>query len=450
MTSVLIIYAALMAALGFILSRQIGTSDFLIAGRRNSGWVMAAGMLVGSMDALWFSFFSGMGYDLGWGFAWMVAGVICGLSGLYVAGPRIKEVSTHHNMLTLSDWFRHVYGLQAGRASALVNTTLFVGWMSATFVASGLILSTVFKLDYELVILCCAAVVIPLLWRGGYTTLTRFDVLQMAIIALGLSAIYAFGFRSEFPVAIPPLSTFADTGALAGISLCLTMFGATFAAGDLWQRLYATRDVQQTRKGLMLAAVFFAISLFATAILGMTAKEAGYQGGSSDVLAYIVSDMLTPAAQVVFLVILMAAVLSTLNVVTFALSTNLARDYVANQATDDALVRQVKKLTPLVILLAAGIALATQDIMTVGLAVMSSTACMTPLLVISSLTSIRLQPLTASLSVFLSLIAFLTLVITGNMTPDMAAIPFALNLGLIVLIEGALRIKARINAGSGE
>ena len=161
-------------------------------------------------------------------------------------------------------------------------------------------------------------------------------------------------------------------------------------------------------------------------------------------LAYIVSDMLTPAAQIIFLIILMAAVLSTLNVVTFALSTNLARDYVANQAADDALVRQVKKLTPLVILLAAGIALATQDIMTVGLAVMSSTACMTPLLVISVLTRLRLHSLTASLSVFLSLMAFLTLVITGNMTPDMAAIPFALNLGLIVLIEGVLRIKARI------
>lgn len=60
-------YVALMAVLGILFSKNKTIPDFLIAGRSNSGFIMAAGMVIASIDAFWFTLVAGMGYLMGGG-----------------------------------------------------------------------------------------------------------------------------------------------------------------------------------------------------------------------------------------------------------------------------------------------------------------------------------------------------------------------------------------------
>lgn len=159
-------YAVVMLVAGIALSRNKTVQDFLVAGRNNAGFVMAAGMVIGSIDAMWFTLFSGMGYTMGWSFLWVIVGIFIAIFCLDIMAGKIKEASTAQKMLTVTDWFYHKFGPKTERIVGLIVTLNFLGWLAAVFVSAGLIISSVFDLDYTLVIITGAVIILPLLLKG--------------------------------------------------------------------------------------------------------------------------------------------------------------------------------------------------------------------------------------------------------------------------------------------
>lgn len=254
---------------------------------------------------------------------------------------------------------------------------------------------------------------------------------------------YAFGFKGGARPAVPAPETITMLGFWGTISVLVTMFSTMFCASDVWQRTYAARNVREVQTGFKWTYVLFGASLLATALFGMTARNAGYSGGENDVFTFVFTELLTDHAQALFLLVLMAAVTSTLNVAIFTSALSIANDYMRHDLSENVLQKRVKVIMIFVVVLCAGCALLTQDVMTLGLAVLSFSTCVAPALVVSVMTNIRLSDWTGFLSIFISIGAYLGLLLTGYMKPEYSALPFALNAAAIVLIETVVRWRQR-------
>lgn len=439
----LLIYAAVMVTAGLLLARNKNVHDFLIAGRANPGWVMAAGMTAAWVDATWFVFYAGMGYDYGWGVLVMVTGIVCGFLMLGAYVDKIKTLSTQHDMITFADWFRHKYGRPTGVLLGVIMSNMFLMWLSCVLVGAGLVLSSIFGIRYETVVMVVSFLTVPLILKGGYAGLTRFDVLQFFIITALLVYAFGFGINPGMNLTLPSWKSIGSVDAVSAFSLFLTFFAATFAAGDVWQRAYAAKDAKHVKAGFALSAILTGAALTVAGAIGMMAKSAGYDGKADEAFVWAYRDIFTPGAQSVFFIILLAAVISTLNVTVYGAASSFAKDYVGN-AEGVALKNRIQWITVTVIALAMTVALLYQDIMSLGLAMLASTTSIVPLLFFSLSDKIKLRPQSAFWSVLVAFSVFAILVVTGTMSPAFAGLPVAVNLAVIGLVELGFAVKAKL------
>lgn len=441
----LLVYAVIMVVAGLVLARNKNVQDFLIAGRANAGWVMAAGITAAWVDATWFVFYGSIGFTYGWGILIMVAGMACGFLTLGAYVDKIKALSTEHNMITFADWFRFRYGRPTGVLVGISVSCMFLIWLSCVLVGAGLIFSSIFDLHYEIVVLTIGLLTVPLILKGGYAGLTRFDVLQFMIIAVLLGYVFLFGFRPDDNLALQPFRTIATMDPVTALSLFLTCFAATFATGDVWQRVYAARNPNHVRAGCILAALFVSIGFCAAAALGMFAKSAGYSGVPEEAFVWLYKNLFNPGAQSVFFIILLAAVMSTLNVTVYGAASSFAKDYVKN-IEGLALKRRIQWITISVVGTAMIVALTYRDIMTLGLSILSVSTCILPLMFFSLTDRIQLHPASAFWSTLLGFAVFLGLIFTGTMTPEYSGLPVVVNLAAIGLVEGVYFMRKAGNA----
>lgn len=359
------------------------------------------------------------------------------------ASRKIKERSTEIEMITLSDWFHHHYGQYTGYVAGVIVVIGLLGWLTGVFVATGLVMSSLFGVDYNLIIGCVVLIVVPMLLKGGYASLTRFDVVQFFIVSTGLICIYSLGFRDDAPIHFPSVSTVGSLGVIGTVSLFITVFSGVFAGGDVWQRMYATKNDREVIKGFGWACVLFTVAIIAIGGLGMISKESGFVGSENDVFAYVIENMLNPVVLPILLIVFLAAATSTINMIIFGGSSSLAKDFKRKGLTENVLFKRLRIIMVVVTLVCAGLSLLTQNVMGIAMAVMSSTTCFVSLLLINLFTSIRVSHITAFVSVLMALIVYLFLSLTGRMMPEFSGLPMVINLAVIVCMEPLVRIMSR-------
>jgi Na+/proline symporter len=441
--ALLIAYAVPMLLAGWYFSRHAGTQDFLIANRANPGLIMGAGIIIGWVDAGWFAFYGGLGYTLGWDSLSVVLGNLLAFAVLGTYAGRIKIISSQHDMHGIGDWFRHYFGNDTARIIAVAITISFLAWLTATFVAAGLIMGQLFGLPYQAVIAGCGLITLPLLMKGGYGTLTKFDMLQMLVAAVALALVYALGFKDKSVLTLPRLNTFLGGGVFPFITMALTFFSATVCAGDVWQRVFAARSPQAARTGFMVAGAMSIPAFLAAALIGMAAKGAGYNGPDYDAFAYGFTTFFTPFAQGLLLLTMLAASLSTINVAVFGGAMSFAKDFSKTLPDDETLKTRLQYVMAGMVVLACAIALVNRDIMTIALTVLSACTCFVPLLLLSLSGYTMRRSYSAKLAALLALLSYLGLIISGNMTPALSSLPLFVNLAVLAICEIAVIFRAR-------
>lgn len=334
-------YAALMLAIGWWARGKVETSeDFLVAGRRLP-LILAAPTLL----ATWF----GAGTLLtatdevragGLRMAALEpfgAGLCLILAGLLLA-PKLWRM----RLLTLGDFYRRRFGVRAERWSAALMVPSYFGWIAAQYVALAGMLEISFGLPVSIGLVLVAALGVAYTLLGGMWSVTATDAVQILLVILGLFAL-AWAVLTELGGPVPGLRQIwaalpadkriviphEDATALLGW-LGVLAIGAlgNLPGQELAQRMFAARSERTAVWACHLAGLaYLSVGLIPLGI-GLAAELLAPGAPEQSTLTTLAQLFLSPGMAVIFTLVLMSAVLSTIDSAILSPASVLAQNLV--------------------------------------------------------------------------------------------------------------------------
>lgn len=273
-TSIVIIYLALMLFIGWYSSTKVSTNvDFMVAGRR-LGPILMAGTLaateIGGGSSLGVVQ-QGMG-KFGISASWYIITMGFAFAILTFVAPKFREASVK----TVPEYFRRRYGKTSGIITAIIMLLPLIGLTAGQFIASSVILSTMLNVEYHTAVIIVGIVVTAYSVMGGLWSVTLTDFVQVFLIIAGMAAALPFSINlaggwNNVVANVPPetFNMFKGYDAMGVLSLTV-MYLATFTVGqEAVSRYYAARDGKAARRGSILAALINFIYAFIPATMGI-------------------------------------------------------------------------------------------------------------------------------------------------------------------------------------
>ena len=332
--SIVLLYLAAILYLGFRPPRQSSptAADYLLGGRR-----LTVIPFVATLVATWYGGILGVGeftYLNG-----VVNLVVFGLPyyffallyALFLAG-RIRRGEA----LTIPDRFNRHFGPRSARFSALLVfllTTpapylLMLGVLARLLTGMplwlGVLMGTIFSTAY--------------LWRGGFQSVVRTDLLQFILMFAGFGALL-FLLNSQLPLSelweqLPAgHRSLRGPDSMSGQVILVWFFIAswTFVDPGFYQRCAAARDGATARRGILISiGIWFvfdllttAAGLYAVVILPDLAQS---MAGGVAAFPLLGAAVLPIGLRGMFFAALLAVIMSTVDSFTFIGATTLGRD----------------------------------------------------------------------------------------------------------------------------
>lgn len=362
----MLLYVVVLFGLALWARGRIRSSeDYLVAGRRLSfplstatlfaTW-FGAGTLLAAADEVRVEGVRAAALDP-WG-----AGFCLVLAGLFLAGPlwRMK-------LLTLADFFARRFGPRAETVAACFMVPGYLGWIAAQFVALGTMLELFFGMELHLAIVLVAAVGTGYTLLGGMWSVTLTDALQVVLLWLGLGALAlatagALGGPVEGVVRVlreTPAHLIAPVP-LEGLEPLLAWLGL-FCAGalgnlpgqDLLQRVFAARSAAIAKAACLSAGVLYIAMGAIPVFLALASNLLAPERADTAILPALAGLYLDPWLAVIFVVVIMSAVLSTIDSAILAPASVLAQNLLGRGRPE----RSTLRLDRIAVLLVAGASL---------------------------------------------------------------------------------------------
>ena len=179
----LLLYLALMIAVGFFAYRHMKTlDDFVLGGRRLGPWVAAISERASGESAWFLLGLPAAAYGLGFTEYWSVIGIAMGIlvSWTFIAIPLRRETA-RMGALTLPDYFEMRFDDRSRSlriVSMVVILLFYTAYVAAQLVGAGKILHASFGLDPRVGLLIGAVVVVFYTLMGGFLAVAWTDLVQ--------------------------------------------------------------------------------------------------------------------------------------------------------------------------------------------------------------------------------------------------------------------------------
>jgi sodium/proline symporter len=204
----ILLYMGMMIYIGIRCSKKNKSSDDFYLGGRKLGPLVTAMSAEASDMSSWLlmglpgvALISGIIYPGGFAEAvWTAVGLAIGtyINWLIVAKP-IRIYTEKTNSATLPDFFSARFGDKKGiltATAALFIVVFFVPYTASGFSAIGKLFNTLFGIDYVLVMIIGAIVVIGYTVAGGFLAASQTDFVQSIVMTFALFVIICFGVES--------------------------------------------------------------------------------------------------------------------------------------------------------------------------------------------------------------------------------------------------------------
>jgi SSS family solute:Na+ symporter len=279
------------------------------------------------------------------------AGLCLILAGLFFARKLWSM-----RLLTLADFYARRFGPRAELVASLIMIPSYFGWIAAQFVALAGVLELYWAIPAAHGIWLVALVGTGYTVLGGMWSVTLTDIVQLAILLAGLGVL-AVGALLELGTdagmaagwlrlleATPPeklvlIPSESAAALLAWISvLGIGMLG-NLPGQDLAQRIFASRSAQVAVAACLLAGVLYIVLGMIPVLAGLAADLiVGPEGSRTATLPLLVGTLLSPAMSIVFVLALVAAVMSTIDSAVLAPSSVLANNLLRRVWPDASLL----------------------------------------------------------------------------------------------------------------
>ncbi len=374
---VLVLYLVVLLVIGVWSRRESGTiKGYFVGGKKLPAWVVAFSSNATGESAWLLLGLTGMGYMVGIHALWVVLGEVLGvaIAWAFVAVP-FKEYTDRYDSITVPDYLEARVG-DPGHVirilSAVIIFTMVSAYTAAQLTASGKAFASFLGTSYTAGVLIGAVVILYYTTVGGFKAVAYSDLLQGVLMFVGLLVLPFIGvsaaggwmavmeaLRAADPALLAPMGVHGLS--VPGVVSAVSFMGiglAFLGAPQLLTRFMAARDRQSIVDGGMIAVVCV-IVFDVGAVLGGMSGRVLFPGlaDPETILPTMTGELLPPVLTGVFLVIVLAAIMSTVDSLLLLASSALVRDVVQKVLHPDLDERRLSLYGKITTVVIGGVAL---------------------------------------------------------------------------------------------
>lgn len=370
--SAILLYLSILLGIAYLSSYKKQTSsDFLIGGRSMNFYLTALSAHASDMSSWLFMAFPAAIFISGMSKVWYAVGLILFmyLNWQFVA-PRIRTLSEDYNALTFSSFFESRLSDSSGMIrifTAVMSLIFYSVYISAGLVAFGILLETLFQLNYHIGITLSLFLVIPYLFFGGYKTLAWIDLFQglfllTVIVFVPLYALNHIGGFKEVSKALiyykRSLSLFPDFTPSTLIGILFTILGwglGYFGQPHITTKFMGIQHVDEMRKAKYVGMSWQIIALGAASLVGLVGVPFFHGVLDNPELVFIdmVRALFPPFMTGLILAAALATTISCMDSQILVLATTLTEDFYKRIFRKNATSKELLFISRLFIILSS-------------------------------------------------------------------------------------------------
>lgn len=339
-------YFAILLTIGFLsYRRHQSATDFIIGNRSMNYWLTALAAHASDMSSWLFMGYPAVVFAGGLFDAWAAIGLLIFMFlNWQLIAPRIRVATEQYNSLTFSSFFESRLADTSGMIrvfTAIMSLVFYTIYISSGLVGLGLLLETLFNINYDWGILIGIIIVVPYVFMGGYTTLAWIDLFQ-GFFLLGViifvpffllgkvggwdgvsTAIAAKHLKMSLFPSSSPTTIFQIIAMTAGWGL------GYFGQPHIITKFMGIRNVHEISKSKMIGMSWMLLSLTAATFVGLVGIAFFTEGLANTELVFIdmVKNSFTPFFVGFILCAVLAATINAMSSQVLVLSSSITEDF---------------------------------------------------------------------------------------------------------------------------
>ncbi|MBP7343293.1 MAG: sodium/solute symporter [Clostridia bacterium] len=357
---IIAIFIGIQVAVGIYSVKKINSvDDFLLGGRKMGAWLSALAYGTSYFSAVIFiGYAGGIGWEMGFASIWI--GIGNALIGSFLAwkilAKRTRSVTRQLNAKTLPEFFHKRYGSETLKVLASVFTFVFLvpytasvykglGYLFAKLFPSTVSISQAFTIS----VVIMAAFTVLYLVLGGYIATALNNLIQGIIMIAGTVIIVIYVVKSQevngFAQGLDSLNSVKEgLGTIIGpnpwklLSLVLLTSFGVWGLPQMVHKYYAIKDESAIKKGTIIATVFAAvigIGAYLTGSFGHLFFTDIPNGSVDTIVPEMLFKVLPDVFLGIFMVLIMAASMSTLSSLVLVSSSSVTVDIIKGYIKKD-------------------------------------------------------------------------------------------------------------------
>ncbi|MCF7910201.1 sodium:solute symporter family protein [Candidatus Pacearchaeota archaeon] len=431
----ILFYFLLIIFIGIWAKRKQTTGEFLIADRK-IGVFQTAASIVAVLGGMVLVSQAALAYELGFSTIWFWIGFSLGTLFLGLAAKKIKVVADKFKFLTIGDYIFTKFDYKTGILATIILFFSFFALLVGQFIAGASLFAPLLNIPYSSAVLILGIVTLFYLILGGFKAVIKTDFLQFLIMFfIFIFLVFTINFGEYSPEQL-------NFGAIGVFSILIFLVMGTFVmfgAADIWQRIFASKSVKTAKNASYLAAAMFLVLGTILTFVGVAAKNNFPNVDSSQALYYGLFNLVPTPLLVLSVLVILAAIMSTIDTELFVLSSSIAKDFChrRKEKSEEQMAKIIKNSLIVLAAISMIIAIFFSEIITLLFAIVSLLLAISPVIIASLFWRIRNNA--AFLSILGGFLAFLSLIFIGNLNADTAVI--TLPAAILFLIIGQIVFK---------
>lgn len=338
------IYVLLLGIITYIASRRKSDDDYLRASGEIKWGTFAISMFASLFSSynlvitLTFSYLFGP-----WVIVVYLGVLFAFLAMYYLVKNQNSEVIKNKRFNSVIDYFIDKFG---SRTASILNLALILVvfiLISLQFFINTSVFSNIVGWDKYTTSLVVGLIVLGYIFIAGLKVEIYTDVFQGILMILIIGLVFMVDISKISSQTVSEILT-NKTIIIGAFSLAAAQFLTILIQPEIWQRVYATKDIKHLRKGFTVSFIMLMLVLVPLILIGLTVRSIGGIENPGNIF-YNILETSAPGWFLPFLsVALFAAFMSSLDSLLFAISSQFAKYGLWIKSVDQPYLHEDKKL----------------------------------------------------------------------------------------------------------
>lgn len=341
--TVIILYFIAVVSIGFFRSKKSAenSSNFILAGRK-----LSLPAFIATLVTTWYGGILGIGentfhYGIQTWFIFALPYYFFAILFAMFIAPRIRN----KQLISIPDHFNNKYGKTSGIIGGIF--LLFLASPAPYILSIGILLEYIFGISFIWSLIIATLFSLVYVWRGGFGAVVRTDIFEFILMFSGFILLIIFAWLrigSPFEVFSGlPKEHLSVTGGKSVQYILVWFFIAlwTFIDPGFYQRCAAAKTSMTAKKGILISVIFWFIFDALTLTSGLYARVAISSNQGLFAFPALGEFLLPPLFYGLFIVGLLATIMSTIDSLGFISAFTFGRDIIGRMRINQNLSNSV-------------------------------------------------------------------------------------------------------------